>query len=79
MTSLLVCSISSISVHTAEIDEPYTDIVEVQSEGLLTSYSLLVSDYNGSLCVNASTFSPAKREEIGVKDLIVEYSYNGKD
>lgn len=66
-------------MHTAEIDEPYTEIVEVQSEGLLTSYSLLVSDYNGSLCVNASTFSPAKREEIGVKDLIVEYSYNGKD
>lgn len=79
MVSLLVCSVSSISVHATEVEEPCTKIEEVLSEGLIYSCNLTASNYNGSLCVNSETYAPSKMEEIGLKDLIVEYSYNGED
>ncbi|MDE5753478.1 MAG: hypothetical protein K2H89_02900 [Oscillospiraceae bacterium] len=79
MMGLLTCSMSSISVQAAEIDEPCTEIVDMQSEGLIYNCNLTVSNYNGSLCVNSTTFSPSNMEKIGLKDLIVEYSYNGVD
>ena len=77
--SLLMCSVSSISVNAEEIEEHYTEIVEEPYAGLVISYNLWVSNYNGSLCVNSTTNAPYNMEEIGLKDLTVQYSYNGSD
>lgn len=79
MTSLLLCSISSISVNAAELDEPCTEIIEEYYAGLVNSYNLSVSNYNGSLCVNAKTNAHYQMEEIGLKDLTVQYSYDGNN
>lgn len=78
LVSLLLCNMSSISVQAMEIDEPCMEIVEVHYEGLVDAYSLWVSNYNGSLCVNTTTIASSKMEEIGVKDLIVQYSYDNE-
>ena len=78
MASLILCSISPLAVNAAEVEEPCTEIVEVHYEGLVDSYSLWVSNYNGSLCVNATTRASSNMEEIGIKDLIVQYSYDNE-
>lgn len=77
MAGLLVCDMSSIPVQAEEIEEPCMETVVPASEGLIYEYSLYVSDYNGSLCVIAKTKAPYKMEEIGIKDLTVQYSYDG--
>ena len=78
MASLLLCSMPSISVQAVEIEEPCTEIVETHYEGLVDGYSIWVRNYNGSLCVNAETFASSKMEEIGIKDLTVQYSYDNE-
>ncbi|MDE5738431.1 MAG: hypothetical protein K2H93_08700 [Oscillospiraceae bacterium] len=78
MVNLLLCNIHSISVNATEVEEPCTEIVEAHYEGLVNYYVLSVSNYNGSLCVNAETFAPYYMEEIGIKDLIVQYSYDNE-
>lgn len=79
MASLVVCSISSFSVQAVETEKPCTEIAVPASEGLIHNYSLSVSNYNGSLRVDAKTFAPYNMEEIGVKDLTVQYSYDGNN
>lgn len=79
MMSLLVCSMSSISAQAVEIEEPCTEAVEPASAGLISSCSLKASNYNGSLCVNSTVYSLYQMEEIGVKNLTVQYSYNGSN
>lgn len=78
MASLLVCSMSSIFVQAMEIDEPCTETIEPASEGLISNCNLTVSNYNGSLCVNSTVSAPYAMEEIGIKDLIVQYSYDNE-
>ena len=78
MAGLLVYSMSSIPVRAEKIEEPCTETVAPASEGLIYEYSLSVSNYNGSLCVNAKTKAPYKMEEIGIKDLTVQYSYDNE-
>ncbi|MDE7120801.1 MAG: hypothetical protein K2O42_01405 [Oscillospiraceae bacterium] len=79
MVSLLVCSVSSISVYATDVEESCTKIEEVLSEGLIYSCNLTASNYNGSLCVNSTTNAPYNMKEIGLKNLTVQYSYNGSD
>lgn len=79
MTNLILCSVSPLVVNAAEVEQSCTEIVEPASEGLINNYAIWVSDYNGSLCVTSKTYAPSNMEEIGVKDLIVQYSYNGSD
>ena len=78
MVSLLIYSMSPISVQAVEMDESCTEI-DMQSEGLIYNCNLTASNYNGSLCVTSKTHAPSNMEEIGLKDLIVQYSYNGSD
>ena len=78
MVSLLICSMSSISAKAAEMDESCTEI-DMQSEGLIPYYDLNVSNYNGSLCVNSITIASSAIAEIGVKNLTVQYSYDGSN
>ncbi|MDE5772821.1 MAG: hypothetical protein K2I06_14585 [Ruminococcus sp.] len=77
MAGLLVCGMSSIPVQAEKIEEPCMETVVPASEGLIYEYSLSVSDYNGSLCVNSTTSAPYAMKEIGIKDLTVQYSYDG--
>ena len=78
MVSLLICNMSSISVQAAEMDESCTEI-DMQSEGLIYNCSLITSNYNGSLCVNSITRASSAIAEIGVKNLTVQYSYDGNN
>lgn len=77
--SLLVCHVSTIFVHATELEEPCTEIVEEPSVGIIREHSLSVSNYNGSLCVNAKTKAPSVMQEIGFKDLTIQYSYDGNN
>ncbi|MDE6657229.1 MAG: hypothetical protein K2J88_01455 [Oscillospiraceae bacterium] len=79
VTSLMLCSIPSISVQAVEIEEPCTEIAEMRYEGLIDRYSIQVSNYNGSLCVNSTTIASSAIVEIGVKNLTVQYSYDGSN
>lgn len=79
VTSLLLCNMPSISAQAVEIEESCTEIVEMRYEGLVNGYSIWISNYNGSLCVNADTFASSKMVEIGIKNLTVQYSYDGSN
>ena len=78
MASLLVCSMSSIPVQAVELEEPNTETIEPASV-FIYAYSLSVSNYNGSLRVTAKTAASYNMEEIGLKDLTVQYSYDGSN
>ena len=43
----------------------------------MSYYNTYVSNYNSSLCVSISTVATESVEKIGVKDLTVQYSYDG--
>lgn len=78
ITSLLVSGITGIPVIAAEsenICEETTD--KERASWYLSYYNTYVSNYNGSLCVNINTRATESMEKIGVKDLIVQYSYDG--
>lgn len=78
ITSLLVSGISAIPTMAEEIDEKGTETTNIErAAGYLSYHNTSVSNYNGSLCVNTITRATENMEEIGVKDLTVQYSYNG--
>ncbi len=79
ITNLLLCSKPSISVQAVEIEEPYTETVVPASEGLISNYSLWASNYNGSLCVSSVMRTSSTMEEIGIKNLTVQYSYDNSN
>lgn len=74
--NFLICGISSLTVSANEIGEIYTETNENRASDLIYGYSLSISNYNGSLCVNARTSSSSVMKEIGLKDLKIQYSYN---
>lgn len=76
MIGLILCSVSAIPANAEGLKEPCTETTENRYSGLLDEYNLSVNDYNGSLCVNARTVSFDIMQEIGVKNLTVQYSYN---
>lgn len=76
---LLLCNGSAIHVKAVEVEEPCTEIVEEPYSWLVNNYNLTVSNYNGSLCVNALTVVSSVVEEVGLKDLTIQYSYNNSD
>lgn len=78
MASLL-CSMPSISAQAVEVEEPCIETAVPASEGLIHKCNLSVSNYNGSLCVVAKTKASSEMAEIGVKDLTVQYSYDGSN
>lgn len=73
---LLLCNGSAFFVNAEGLEEPCTEIAKERSEGLMSYYNLVVSDYNNSLCVTAETRAFSVMQEIGIKNLTVQYSYN---
>lgn len=77
ITSLLISGIAGMPVIAAETEnicEKTTDIE--RASWYLSCYSANVSSYNGSLCVNINTNATEKMEEIGIKNLTIQYSYD---
>ena len=77
LTSLLVFGNSPMPVMVAQADETCIETTDTErASGYLSYYSANVSSYNGSLCVNISTSATEKMEEIGIKNLTIQYSYD---
>ena len=80
ITSFLISGIPTISVNAEGIREESTEATDIERASWYLSYhNINVSNYNGSLCVNTVTRATESMEEIGIKDLIVQYSYNGNN
>lgn len=76
VVGLMLCSISAMPANAEEIRESCTEVTENRYSGLLDGYNLSVSNYNGSLSVNVRTESFDVMQEIGIKNLTVQYSYD---
>ena len=73
---LILCSISAIPANAEEPEDTCPEATEERYTGLITEYNLSVSNYSGSLSVNVGTESSDIMQEIGIKNLTVQYSYN---
>ena len=77
-TSLLVSGIAGIPVRAAESENMCEETTDTErASWYLSYYNTYVSNYNGSLCVNINTRATESMEKIGVKNLTVQYSYDG--
>ncbi len=78
ITSLLVSGITGIPVRAAETENICEETTDTErASWYLSYYNTYVSNYNSSLCVSISTVATESVEKIGVKDLTVQYSYDG--
>lgn len=76
VVGLILCSISVMPANAEEPEKTCTEATEERYSGLISNYDLSVSNYNGSLSVSASTMAHDIMQEIGIKNLTVQYSYN---
>lgn len=78
ITSLLVSGIAGIPVTAEETENTCKETTNMErASWYLSYYNTNVSNYNGSLCVNINTRATESMEKIGVKNLTVQYSYDG--
>lgn len=78
--SMLASGFSAISSNAAETDEPCTEVVDAEPSAWYFCYNnAYASNYNGNLCVSISTQATEKMAKIGLKDLTVQYSYDGSN
>lgn len=76
VVGLILCSISAVPANAEEPEKTCTEAIEERYSGLLDGYNLSVSNYSGSLCVVAETRASSVIQEIGIKNLTVQYSYD---
>lgn len=73
---LVLYGVSAIPANAEEPKETYIEETEERYSGLLDGCYLNVSNYNNSLSVNVSTVASSVMQELGIKNLTVQYSYN---
>ena len=76
VVGLILCSIPAVPANAEEPEKTCTEAIEERYSGLISNYDLSVSNYNGSLSMSASTMAHDIMQEIGIKNLTVQYSYN---
>ena len=80
LASFLVSGFSAMPVMAEETPEICSETSSQERASWSLSYhNAGVSNYNGSVCVSISTQATEKMEVIGVKDLTVQYSYDGNN
>ena len=78
LISVLISGISAIPVMAEDANENHIETADKERASWYLSYhNTYVSNYNGSLCVSTNTQATENMEEIGVKNLTVQYSYDG--
>lgn len=59
--------------------ENATTIVDVKTTGLINLHSISVKCLNGKLAINAETTSTENMKQIGLKNIVIQYSSNNSN
>lgn len=79
LASIIACctALKPVSVKAYNADQPYTDDDPAKAAGLLSIYSLSVSNSNGDLSITGESKSNSTMACIGFKNIRVQRSSNG--